>query len=103
MCILMKNFESGKLNTGALFLVLQTNVCWEDFRDLSSKWAAKLEATILSEPLITFDECLLEVKIGEGTFWITYDDFQAGIHLEPRSTGYDNVVLSLQEKLRAGT
>jgi hypothetical protein len=99
----MQSFETGKMKSGALFLVLQAPVCWDDFRHLSAQWAAKLDAVVVSDPLITFDECLLEVKIGEGDFWISYDDYQSSICLEPKSIGHDEIVLGLQAKLRAGT
>jgi hypothetical protein len=102
-CINMQSFETGKMISGALFLVLQNKIRWEDFPDLSKEWSRRLGARTISEPIISVDECLLGVKIGEGSFWITYDDFQSAIHLEPKANGYDEIINSLQAKLRAGT
>lgn len=99
----MQNFEIGKMNSGSLYLILQREANWEDFADLSNEWARKLGAKAIAKPVISFDECLLEVKIGEGLFWITYDEYQNSIHLEPKLMGYDNIILALQEKLRKNT
>lgn len=99
----MQSFETGKMVSGSLFLVLQEKVRWEDFPDLSKEWSKRLGAQTLSPPIISVDECLLEVKIDEGNFWITYDDFQSAIHLEPKENGYDEIIQSLQAKLRASS
>jgi hypothetical protein len=66
-------------------------------------WALKLNAQCVSEAIISNDECILDVKIGSGYFWITYDDFQSAIHLEPQDKKYNDVVIALQRQLREGT
>lgn len=101
--MMRESFKTGQMANGALFLVLQSKACWEDFADLSQTWAARIGAEVIAEPAIGVDECLLAVKLGgEGLFWITYDDFQAGIHLEPQGVGYHEIVLVLQARLLSG-
>ena len=56
----------------------------------------------LSKAVITFDECIAEVAVADGEFWITYDDFQSSIQLEPKKPRYNNIVSQLQAELRRG-
>ena len=70
------------MHSGGLTLILDPKSTWSKFPKRSRFWASKLEAEINGEPIITIDECLLEVKIDGGVFWITYDDFQNSIQLD---------------------
>ena len=96
----MKQFDTVEMASGGLALVLEPNSAWEDFPSLSKKWAAQLNAKLLSEPILSADECMLEVGISGGKFWITYDDYQSSIQLEPKENRFNDIVLQLQRDLR---
>ena len=53
----------------------------------------------MGDPIISNDECLLEVKIHGGFFWITYDDFQSSIQIEPQKPEYNEIILNIQSQL----
>ena len=89
--------------SGGLALVLDPKSGWSNFPKRSKYWAQKLGAEIIHEPVITIDECILEVKINNGFFWITYDDYQSSIQLEPQEPEYNEIVLGIQSKLNEGT
>jgi hypothetical protein len=95
-------FDTVEMASGGLALVLEPEAARGDFPVFSEKWAARLGAGPIAEPVITVDECILEVKIASGEFWITYDDFQGGIQLEPKEPSYNPIVLALQTDLRNG-
>jgi len=86
--------------SGGFALILEPHSRWEQFPKYSEKWIKELNAQILSAPVISVDECLVEVRIDGGDFWISYDDFQSAIHLEPKEIKYNDIVLSLQKQLR---
>lgn len=95
-------FDTRGMANGGLALVLEPEAVWGDFPAYSRKWATKLAATPIAEPIMTVDECLWEVKISDGEFWITYDDFQSSIQLEPIEPCYNHIILALQRELRDG-
>jgi hypothetical protein len=92
-----------KMHSGGLAIVLDQNSTWLKFPKRSKFWANKLKAEIIGEPIISIDECLLEVKIQSGYFWITYDDFQSSIQLEPQKPEYNEIILNLQSLLNNTT
>jgi hypothetical protein len=96
----MEQFNAVQMANGGLALVLEPSSTWEEFPVLSKKWISKLNAHVLSKPTITVDECLVEVEISGGKFWITYDDFQSSIQLEPKEPELNEIVIKLQDKLR---
>lgn len=96
----MSQLETFNMASGSLALVLEPVATWDQFPELAQQWAAKLNAETLSTPIITANECLLPVKIEEGSFWITYDNWQEGIQLEPQENKFNHIVLSLQKRLR---
>jgi hypothetical protein len=96
----MKNFEIIKMANGALTLCLQSNITWSEFPQLSKEWAKALNAKCINNPIISFDECILEVEIEKSLFLITYDDFQEGLHLEPKSKTSDNIIIKIQKSLK---
>lgn len=73
---------------------------WVQFPELARKWAAILNAETVSAPVVAIDECLLDVTIDCGEFWITYDNWQHGIQLEPKEKESNHIVLSLQKRLQ---
>jgi len=97
----MVQFESGDMHSGGIYLVLVPSSRWEEFPSHASHWIAKLAAEPLSDPIISVDECLQEVKIEDGFFWITYDDFQSAIHLKPKEKKFNEIVLRLQKQLKS--
>lgn len=97
---IVKPFDTININAGGIALVLEIPAAWEDFQDCANKWSAKLGAKKVSTPIITADECLLEVVINGGFFWITYDDFQSSIQLEPKDKKYNAIILSIQKQLQ---
>ncbi len=99
----MKAFDTVNMASGGIALVLEPQATWEDFSDYANKWAEKLKAKKTSKPLISFDECLLEVKIDGGRFWITYDDFQSSIQLEPKNKRYNEIIYAIQKQFRENT
>ncbi len=96
----MKNFDLIEMASGGLALVLEYPAVWDDFLHLSVKWAGKLKGKIVGEPIISVDECLLEVNIRGGSFWISYDDWQSALHLEPKSKEYNTIILELRKELQ---
>lgn len=96
----MQQFQTQQMHSGGLALVLEPLSRWEDFPRYAAKWEAKLGAERLSEPVISADECLLAIRIGGGVFWITYDDFQSAIHLEPQDNKYNEIITELQKRFR---
>lgn len=97
----MNRFDIADMASGGIALVLEPEAAWEDFPGYAKKWAERLGAKQVSEPVITFDECLLEVQVDGGRFWITYDDFQSSIQLEPRDKKYNDIVLSIRKRLHS--
>ncbi len=99
----MNKFEIDEMASGGFALILEPVASWELFSVLSKKWIKKLNAKSIGKPIISANECLIEVKIDEGDFWITYDDFQSAIHLEPKDKKYNNIVLAIQRELITST
>ncbi|MDW5441151.1 hypothetical protein [Polaromonas sp. SM01] len=98
----MKQFETSDMASGGLALVLEPVADGVQFPELARKWAEILNAETVSAPVVTLDGCLLDVKIDGGEFWITYDIWQHGIHLEPKDKESNRIVLSLQKQLQRG-
>ena len=80
----MKRFDIQNMASGGISLVLEPKASWEEFPQYAEHWANRLDAQKLADAVVTADECLLEVLVRGCRFWITYDDFQASIHLEPQ-------------------
>ncbi|PLX96551.1 MAG: hypothetical protein C0622_14685 [Desulfuromonas sp.] len=99
----MNQFSTKEMASGGLALVLESYASWGQFPTYAKHWAQKLNAQCLSGPVVTVDECVLEVKIQSGYFWISYDDFQSAIHLEPKEKTYNDIILALQKELQANT
>jgi hypothetical protein len=99
----MKKFDTQDMAHGGLSLVLEAESSWAEFRKYAEYWASKLDAEKLSGAVVTVDECLLEVQVRGGRFWITYDDFQSSIQLEPQDKKHSDIVLALQAELRGIT
>jgi hypothetical protein len=98
--IMMKQFDTVDMASGGLALVLEPQASWAQFPAESQKWMVRLKAEALSAPVIGCDECLVEIKVSEGSFWITYDDFQSNIQLEPMEPTFNHIILALQKELR---
>ncbi|MDO8651013.1 MAG: hypothetical protein Q7R66_02350 [Undibacterium sp.] len=96
----MKQFDTVEMASGGLALVLEPISAWEQFPAFAKTWSTKLNCKELSGPIITVDECLLEVEILGGEFYITYDDFQSSIQLEPREVAFNDIILKLQMDLK---
>lgn len=95
--------KTTKMHSGGVALILDPKSTWSKFSKHSRFWASKLGAEIIGEPVITVDECILEVKIDGGFFWITYDNFQSSIQLEPKEPEFNEIVLNIQSKLNSST
>lgn len=96
----MTQFDTVDMASGGLALVLEPKATWAQFAAITEKWIERLKAEVLSAPVISADECLVEVKVSEGKFWMTYDDFQSNIQLEPLEPRFNHVILALQKVLR---
>lgn len=96
----MNRLDISKMASGGLALVLEPSASWGQFRRYAQQWLDRLGATPLSEPSITENECLWEVALDGGEFWITYDDWQQAIQLEPKEAVYNNIIVELQQRLR---
>jgi hypothetical protein len=96
----MKQFDIVRMASGGLALVLEATSTWDEFPAYAEKWTRQLNAKSLSKPVVTFDECMAEIALSDGKFWITYDDFQASIQLEPTDSRYNNIVIQLQAELQ---
>lgn len=94
-------FDTVEMESGSLALVLEPKATWGDFSAYSKMWMTRLGAKSISEPIMTVDECMLGVEIQDGEFWITYDDFQSSIQLEPREPSYNRLIVALQKELRS--
>lgn len=86
--------------SGGLALVLEATSTWNEFPAHAEKWTRRLNAKSLSKPVVTFDECMAEIALSDGKFWITYDDFQSSIQLEPKEPRYNNIVIQIQAELQ---
>ena len=93
----MKQFDTVEMANGGVALVLEPTASREKFLALSQKWVALLNAMPLATPIMSADECLVEVKIADGEFCITYDDFQRSIQLEPKEAIFNRIILELQK------
>lgn len=98
----MDQFDTVKMASGGLALVLEPSLTSDELPAHAEKWKRRLNAKFLSKIVITFDECIAEVAVADGEFWITYDDFQSSIQLEPKNPCYNNIVAQLQADLRHG-
>lgn len=96
----MDDYDTVEMASGGLALVLEPTATWRDFPGLADKWIQRLHAELHSKPLITSNECIATVTVSGGEFWITYDDFQSSIQLEPHDPSYNAIVLRLQAELR---
>jgi hypothetical protein len=96
-------YKTIKMHSGGLALILDPKSTWSNFPKRSRYWASKLGAEIIGDPVITIDECILEIIIDNGFFWITYDNFQSAIQLEPKRPEYNEIVLNIQSKLNGNT
>jgi len=96
----MNKFETVEMASGGLALVLEPSAEWHDFSKHSTKWAQKLKANVLNNAVISNDECLQEVEIEGHKFWITYDDFQSSVQLEPSEKSSNDIILSIQKMLK---
>lgn len=96
----MTSFDTVDMASGGIALILESSAEWEEFPNYAKKWVDKLGAKAISKPVISVDECLLEVEVDCGFFWLTYDDFQASIQLEPQSNAYNEIVLSIKKRLK---
>lgn len=99
----MKQFDLIDMANGASALVLETSADWSAFPVLAEKWLGLLPVRSHSAPVITHNECLVAVDIDGGSFWITYDDWQGGIQLEPQEPAFNDIVARLQRALTDGT
>ncbi len=95
----MKQFDTVDMASGGLALVLEAGAHWTRFPTKSKEWIKRLKAEALSAPVITADERLVEIKISEGKFWITYDNFQSSIQLEPTEPRFNHIIRDLQKML----
>jgi hypothetical protein len=98
--ITMTQFATANMASGGLALVLEPKATWAQFPAKTEKWIERLKAEVLSAPVISADECLVEVRVAEGKFWMTYDDFQSSIQLEPVEPRFNHIILTLQKALR---
>jgi hypothetical protein len=96
----MHQFDVVKTTSGGLALVLEAASTWSEFAAYAEKWKLRLNAKALPKAIVTFDECIAEVAISGGEFWITYDDFQSSIQLEPKDPRSNNIVMRLQAELQ---
>jgi len=99
----MNKFETVEMASGGLALVLESNAEWSDFSKHSTNWTQKLKANVLKDAVISTDECLQEVEIEDRKFWITYDDFQSSIQLEPSEKSLNGVILAIQKILKSSS
>jgi len=97
----MNKFETVEMASGGLALVLEPSAEWSDFSKHSTNWAQKLKAKVLKNAVISIDECLQEVEIEGRKFWITYDDFQSSIQLEPFEKSFNGIILAIQKVLKS--
>ena len=96
----MTQFDTVDMASGGLALVLEPKATWAQFPAKTKKWIGRLKAEVLSAPVISADECLVEVRVSDGRFWMTYDDFQSNIQLEPVEPRFNHIILNLQKALR---
>ncbi len=96
----MTQFATVDMASGGLALVLEPKATWAQFPAKTEKWIDRLKAEVLSAPVISADECLVEVRVSDGRFWMTYDDFQSNIQLEPVEPRFNHIILNLQKALR---
>ena len=98
--ITMTQFATVDMASGSLALVLEPKATWAQFPAKTEKWIDRLKAEVLCAPVISADECLVEVRVSGGRFWMTYDDFQSSIQLEPAEPRFNRIILNLQKALR---
>lgn len=86
--------------SGGIALILEPAAHWHQFRRHARYWIKRLGAAPIAAPVISENECLWDVQLEGGRFWITYDDWQASIQLEPQNPSFNNTVIELQRALR---
>lgn len=95
----MKIFDLVQMANGGHALVLEPTSTWEEFPAFAQAWTSRLKARSISKPVITFDICMAEIEVMGGRFWITYDDFQSSIQLEPKEPTFNHIVAILRQQL----
>lgn len=82
-------------------LVLEKKSSWDDFPFYLDKWRKLLSFEVLNE-VNSVDERIAQVKLDNKMFWITYDDFQSSIQLEPCEGNEDEYLRKLAKLLVSG-
>ncbi|MYM24678.1 hypothetical protein GTP46_18740 [Duganella sp. FT135W] len=62
----MEQFETVEMASGGLALVLEPHAAWEEFPILSKMWISRLDAHPTTKPVMTCDECLVDVEVNGG-------------------------------------
>ena len=77
--------------SGSLCVVLQEKASWDSFGQDASEWIKRIGAKIIFKA-DTVDERVWEIEYSGFTFWISYDDFQSSITLEPKLDLPDSMI-----------
>jgi len=93
-----KKLRFERMASGSLSIVLEESMSWAKFQERSKKWIKKLNATLIEE-VDSFDERLRIVLIDGNKYWISYDDFQRSITLEPQNDISDEIIKAIVTKI----
>ncbi len=77
--------------SGSLYIVLQEEASWDSFGQDASKWIKRIGAKLINKA-DSIDERVWEVEYSGISFWISYDDYQSSITLEPKVKVSDSTV-----------
>ena len=84
--------------SGGIALTLDPNVTWEMYPEHSRKWIKILKAKVENEA-DTVCERIKVIIIAGHQFWLSFDDYEGGLHLEPHKNESNDLVIELQKKL----
>ena len=84
--------------SGSLSIVLQEPASWEGFETNAIAWINKLGATLIGKA-DTVDERVWSIEYKGKSFWISYDDWQSLITLEPKEQVKDEEILKIAKEI----
>jgi hypothetical protein len=86
--------------SGSLYIVLQEEASWDSFDQDASKWIKRIGAKLINKA-DSVDERVWEVEYSGIPFWISYDDFQSSITLEPKLEVPDSTIEQIATQIES--
>ncbi len=86
--------------SGSLCVVLQEEASWDSFGQDASEWIKRIGAKLICKA-DTVDERVWVIEYSGIPFWISYDDFQSSITLEPKLDVPDSTIEQITADIEA--